>query len=415
MTMEQGLQETNNSKDALIPAAEPQKLHKESFNYASFDCGALIRASNKEAKQVTSILLNSKDAYMLNPCSAVKFVEIEICQDILVREVTLANFEFFSSQFKDFALYGSSKLPAEWKLLGNYTAKNIRDRQHFFIPDPVLWTKFIRIEFLSYYGNEFYCPLTSLQVFGTSMLEEMKDLESEYEQKEMPAATKDLSDTSTNSIPKVETIFSSIPSVTSMCVEPTLTSEPIIEETTTLASNKQDSIFAKIVQRLNHLEKVVVVLEQNYLQLYDFVNQTNKDQIEYVKMLQESLSQRIVEQLAHLESKIHGSIDEMELKKHGVDERLEKVAALLEELKVQLSWSQFWNHVMLFLGALSIKIVNDRVGLWGLWFTKPAEPSRDLVEDTAGSPSETPDSNVPMHQKGPFFWKNKKRKRGKKV
>ena len=99
------------------------KREKAKFNYASFDCGAVVTASNEEAKHVTSILSNAKDAYMLNPCSAKKFVEIELCQDILITSIRLANFEYFSSMLKNFEVFGSSKYPPTWISLGAFTGK----------------------------------------------------------------------------------------------------------------------------------------------------------------------------------------------------------------------------------------------------------------------------------------------------
>lgn len=66
----------------ILPNDDFKSEERDGFNYASFDCGALIRSANKESSHSTSILLNSKDAYMLNPCAASKFVEIEVCQDV---------------------------------------------------------------------------------------------------------------------------------------------------------------------------------------------------------------------------------------------------------------------------------------------------------------------------------------------
>jgi hypothetical protein len=92
---------------------------KES-NYASFDCGAVVKSSNREAEHATAILLNAKDSYMLNSCSADKFVEIELCDEIKVHRITLANFEYFSSIFQDFNVYGSSNYPPSWIKIGSF-------------------------------------------------------------------------------------------------------------------------------------------------------------------------------------------------------------------------------------------------------------------------------------------------------
>ena len=236
---------------------------------------------------------------MLNPCAAQKFIEIEICQDILVKEVTLANFEFFSSQFKEFSVYGSSKLPAEWVQLGKFTARNIRDRQHFTVQKPVIWTKFLRIEFFSHYGNEFYCPLTSIQVFGTSMLEEMKDLEKDLNPKDT-APPRETSSTinASSHISGFLTTFPSFPTSPARMFELDPPENLIGDEpSTTIPSYKQDSIFAKIIQRLNHLEKVITSLEENYSILHDFVNQTTQEQILFSTKLRDILSKHIQDQV----------------------------------------------------------------------------------------------------------------------
>ncbi|KAJ3051973.1 hypothetical protein HK097_007014 [Rhizophlyctis rosea] len=178
------------------PSPTPQniKSSKERFNYASFDCGALVLSQNREATSATAILLNSKDQYMLNKCSAQKFVVVEICEDILVDTVMLANYEFFSSTFKDFKIYVSDRYPPKeggWKLLGNFKAKNVRDVQVFKIENPLIWARYLKVEFVTHYGHEYFCPITLMRVYGTTMMEEMK---AEEERERLTAATVEVDD-----------------------------------------------------------------------------------------------------------------------------------------------------------------------------------------------------------------------------
>ena len=42
---------------------------------------------------------------MLNPCSAKRFVVIELCEEIAIDGLALANYEFFSSMIKGFTVY----------------------------------------------------------------------------------------------------------------------------------------------------------------------------------------------------------------------------------------------------------------------------------------------------------------------
>ncbi|KAI7864529.1 UNC-like C-terminal-domain-containing protein [Spinellus fusiger] len=150
----------------------PVKALKERFNYASTDCAATIRASNKEAKGAHAILYESKDQYMLNKCSANKFVIINLCESILFDTIVLANFEFFSSTFKDFRVYVSDRYPTKkWKLLGQWQARNTRDLQVFRVDGRTGWSEYMKIEFLTHYGNEYYCPLSLVRVHGMPMME----------------------------------------------------------------------------------------------------------------------------------------------------------------------------------------------------------------------------------------------------
>lgn len=156
---------------------------KERFNYASFDCAANVLKTNPEAKSVSAILGENKDSYMLNECAAEnKFVILELCNDISIDTIVLANFEFFSSIFRTFRVSVSDKYPVKidkWKTLGTFEARNSREVQVFLVENPVIWARYLRIEFLTHYGNEFYCPVSLVRVHGTTMLEEYKhDLES---------------------------------------------------------------------------------------------------------------------------------------------------------------------------------------------------------------------------------------------
>jgi len=154
------------------------KTCKERFNYASLDCAATVHKYNKEVKGGNSILLENKETYMLNKCQAKeKFFIVELCEDILIDTVVLANFEFFSSVFKEIRVSVSDKYPVKangWKELGTYVAKNTRDVQAFLVENPLIWARYIKVEILSHYGNEYYCPVSLLRVHGTTMMEEFR-------------------------------------------------------------------------------------------------------------------------------------------------------------------------------------------------------------------------------------------------
>lgn len=106
------------------------------FDYANLDCSARVHSTHRSAKSPASILSSKKDRYMLSPCNPSsgeqKFVVVELCDDIRIDTVQLANFEFFSGVFKEFSVSVSKTYttdPAGWTHAGNYKAKNIRGIQ----------------------------------------------------------------------------------------------------------------------------------------------------------------------------------------------------------------------------------------------------------------------------------------------
>ena len=157
------------------------KTGKERFNYASFDCAATVLKTNGECTGASSILVENKDTYMLNECSAKdKHFIVELCDDILIDTVVLATFEFFSSIFRTFRVSVSDRYPVKtekWRELDTFEARNTREIQAFSIENPLIWARYVRIEFLSHYGNEFYCPVSLLRLHGTTMMEEFKHQE----------------------------------------------------------------------------------------------------------------------------------------------------------------------------------------------------------------------------------------------
>ncbi|KAL9055157.1 MAG: hypothetical protein Q9162_003735 [Coniocarpon cinnabarinum] len=154
---------------------------KERFNYASFDCAANVLKTNPKCKSSSSVLVENKDSYMLNECSMDnKFLIVELCDHIQIDTVVLANFEFFSSMFRTFRVSVSDRYPVKldkWKVLGTYEARNTREIQAFLVENPLIWAKYIRLEFLTHYGNEYYCPLSLLRVHGTTMMEDYRHQE----------------------------------------------------------------------------------------------------------------------------------------------------------------------------------------------------------------------------------------------
>lgn len=144
------------------------------YNFASASKGAKLLAANKEAKGAPNILGKDMDKYLRNPCSAEeKFVVIELSEETLVDTIETANLEHHSSNLREFEVLGSLVYPTDsWMLLGNFTAKNIKQSQRFLLKEHK-WVRYLKLNFLSHYGSEFYCTLNTVQVYGVDAVEHM--------------------------------------------------------------------------------------------------------------------------------------------------------------------------------------------------------------------------------------------------
>ena len=111
------------------------------FNYASMDCSARVHTTHKSAKSAANVLSSKRDKYMLSPCAEKnQFIVVELCDDIRIDTIQLANFEFFSGVFKDFTVSFAKTYTTDtdgWTFAGTYHARNVRGVQvcrHAFSP-----------------------------------------------------------------------------------------------------------------------------------------------------------------------------------------------------------------------------------------------------------------------------------------
>ncbi|KAK9741058.1 hypothetical protein RND81_03G078900 [Saponaria officinalis] len=168
-----------NSKNTYVSGVTGGVIHRMEpgggkYNYASASKGAKVLDSNKEAKGASNILNKDKDKYLRNPCSAEeKFVVIELSEETLVDTIEIANFEHYSSNLKEFGLLGSLAYPTQtWVELGNFSAGNVKHAQTFTLPEPK-WVRYLKLKIFSHHGSEFYCTLSSIEVYGVDAVERM--------------------------------------------------------------------------------------------------------------------------------------------------------------------------------------------------------------------------------------------------
>ncbi|KAI4315542.1 hypothetical protein L6164_028340 [Bauhinia variegata] len=167
-------EESQGIKSQLVNITRRLEPDGSEYNYASESKGAKVVAHNKEAKGASNILGKDHDKYLRNPCSVGgKFVVIELAEETLVDSVKIANFEHYSSNFKDFELSSSLTYPTEtWSPLGHCHAANVKHAQIFKLPEPK-WARYLNLSLLSHYGSEFYCTLSVVEVYGINAIERM--------------------------------------------------------------------------------------------------------------------------------------------------------------------------------------------------------------------------------------------------
>eukprot|EP00494_Astrolonche_serrata_P023308 UN23566 len=124
----------------------------------------MVVESPKDAQDVHAILTGNKNRYMLMPCAGEKYFTIQLTEDVIVDTVTIVNHEHYSSNFRNLTISGAQKNPTtEWKIIRRFEADNIR-QEHIIGVEPA-WVRFVRFNITSYYGSEYYCPVSKVQVF----------------------------------------------------------------------------------------------------------------------------------------------------------------------------------------------------------------------------------------------------------
>lgn len=151
------------------------------FNFASVDAGARILASSGGVVGAKNVIEGSMDKYSLAPCNGEglggsRWIDVELSEDIILERVETGNLEYYSSSARKIAILGASAYPpAKWNVLGVFDFAHIRTLQKFEIKDRMTTTRYLRVMFAGKQGHEFYCPISTIQVFGKSLIADWKD------------------------------------------------------------------------------------------------------------------------------------------------------------------------------------------------------------------------------------------------
>jgi len=155
---------------------EPSEtVSQDGFNFASVDAGARVLAANKGSTGAKNILHEDKDKYMLSPCKYNRWVVIELSEEILLKRVEVANFEYFSSFPEHLVLLGSQRFPTDkWILLQVAPFNQTRDIQYFELRDDA-FIRYLKILFIGVQGREYFCTVSLVRVFGKRLVDDWKE------------------------------------------------------------------------------------------------------------------------------------------------------------------------------------------------------------------------------------------------
>ena len=165
----------NNTK--LRDTHQPTVSLRMKKNFASPDCGAKVIGANMESQGSGKIIVSAKDEYMLNKCTDKGWFVVELCESINAHKIEIANFELFSSVFKNVRVSLGPMYPGKdkvWSLFGEFEAKDERELQTFENPNGA-FGKYVKVEISSHYGAEHYCPISLFKIYGISEIELMDD------------------------------------------------------------------------------------------------------------------------------------------------------------------------------------------------------------------------------------------------
>lgn len=69
----------------------------------------------------------------------------------------------------------SSSYPVDsWRDIGTFSAANVHGEQTFELPQPTD-ARYLKLKFLSHHGDDYYCTLSHIRVFGSTVLESLAE------------------------------------------------------------------------------------------------------------------------------------------------------------------------------------------------------------------------------------------------
>ncbi|TBU07969.1 Sad1/UNC-like domain-containing protein [Hamiltosporidium magnivora] len=142
-------------------------------NYASNICGSFILMSSDHIKRAETILNTKNDNYLMGKCKE-SFIIVRLCDEIKIKLIILQNLEWQASFPKSvkFSILNNQN----WYEIGTFELLKKRSPQSFTLNSPH-FSNILKIEILDFNGKFDIFTLSSLKVFGTTMMEDFKEKE----------------------------------------------------------------------------------------------------------------------------------------------------------------------------------------------------------------------------------------------
>jgi len=162
-------------KEERVIQTDNDIVVEQKTNFASFSSGAKVVSFSPNMKNTESVLMDNTDKYMMLPCDVKQWFVISLSEEVNVESVELTNLEHYSGWINEFQLLGSETFPTDsWVLLGTFKALKKHGSQQFELNndiDHTLSPRYIKVNVLSHYGDEYYCTLSSISVYGKTTME----------------------------------------------------------------------------------------------------------------------------------------------------------------------------------------------------------------------------------------------------
>lgn len=173
---------TGKSKDKEALNAKVSKTDdkEKSYNFASADSGARVLSMSAGTVGAKNILDANKDKYLLTPCEMEssthsRWIDIELSEEVIIERFQTGNFEYYSSSPRKVVILGASSYPpAHWNVLGMFDFANVKTLQIFHVQKRLV-TRYLRVLFAGKQGEEYYCPISAMRVFGKNLIADWKD------------------------------------------------------------------------------------------------------------------------------------------------------------------------------------------------------------------------------------------------